>query len=159
MVNYNSGLEKLHNEGRQKTIASIEATIADIKDFEGDNAVITVKKIMESTGLSRSALYKEHALKVWNPKLWEERYVEKTKIEKKLEGKFSKDLDSLKKQLESALANAEKLEKRNRKLQADLETEKKRREVKEIELDEQKQKNMRLLAECQRLEQIIHARN
>jgi len=124
MVIYNAGLEKLHNEGRKKTIEAIEAAIADIKDFEGDNAVITVKKIMESTGLSRSALYKEHALKVWNPKLWEERYVEKTRLEKTLEVKFSKDLASLQKQLESALADVEKLEKRNRKLQADLEKEK-----------------------------------
>ena len=159
MIKINKGIEKHQNEQRQKTIETINQAIQDIKDMEGENCFITAKKLQEYTNLSRSALYKEHALKVWNKKLWEERYVEKSRIEKKLEVKFSKEYEVLQKQIEDLNNQLIKFQKRTSKLEADLELEKKRREVKEVELDEYKEKNMKLLAECQRLENIVHLRS
>lgn len=159
MIKINKGIEKHQNELRQKTIETINQAIQDILDMEGENCFITAKKLQEYTNLSRSALYKEHALKIWNKKLWEERYVEKSRIEKKLEVKFSKEYEVLQKKIEDLNNQLIKFQKRTSKLEADLELEKKRREVKEVELDECKEKNMKLLAECQRLENIIHARS
>lgn len=159
MIKINKGIEKHQNEQRQKTIETINQAIQDIKDMEGENCFITARKLQEYTNLSRSALYKEHALKIWNKKLWEERYVEKSRIEKKLEVKFSQEYEVLQKQIEGLNNQLIKYQKRFSKLEADLDLEKKRREVKEVELDESKEKNMKLLAECQRLENIIHVRS
>ncbi|OXS72077.1 DUF6262 family protein [Priestia filamentosa] len=155
----NKGLKKLQEEKRQGTINIIKSSIEDIHDYEGNSADITAKKLQEYTGLSRSALYKEHALKIWNPQLWEERYVEKTKVKKKLEVRYLKELEELQKEINNAHKQINKLEKKNLKLENDLEIERKRREVKEIEIEEIKEKNMKLLAECQRLAQIIHVHN
>lgn len=157
MNKYNNGIKEHHDTKREETIQTIEDAIQRIKDFEGENAIITAKKLVEETGLSRSALYKQHALKVWNPKLWEEKYVEKSKIEIKLESKYSNELEALQKQVEILTNKLNRLEMRNEKLQKDLETEKKRREVKGIEYEEERAKNMRLLGELQRLQGLQHS--
>ncbi|MCY9005720.1 DUF6262 family protein [Peribacillus frigoritolerans] len=143
---------------RAETLKQIENAINDIKDFEGENADITAKKLQEQTNLSRSVLYKEHTLKVWNVNLWEERYVEKSKVEKKLENKYSKDFEVIYKQIEELNEKILNLQKKNRFLDKALEKEKKRREVREMDLEDEKIKNQKLLAELQRLENELNAR-
>ena len=158
MSEINEGIKKHQEQKRKETIKLIENAIKDIKDFEGEFASINVKKLQEYTNLSRSALYKEHALKVWNPHLWEERYITKSKAHQKLEMKFSKDYDLLNKEIEKLNHKILAANKKITKLENDLLIEKKRREVKEIEIEEYKEKNMKLLAECQKLQNQLHLR-
>ena len=158
MARYNEKLIEHQKKLREETIRLIEAAIQGIKDFEGENADITAKKLQEQTKLSRSALYKEHAVKIWNCKLWEERYVEKTRVEKKLETKYSKDLEVLHKQIKELNETIYKLQKKYKILEKTLEKEKKRTEVREMDLQDEKRKNQKLLAELQRLENELNAR-
>ncbi|PRS35655.1 hypothetical protein C6W19_17580 [Bacillus sp. RJGP41] len=158
MARYNERLREHQNKMRAETLKQIENAINDIKDFEGENADITAKKLQEQTNLSRSVLYKEHTLKVWNIKLWEERYVEKSRVEKKLENKYSKDFEVLFKQIEELNEKILNHQKKNRLLDEALEKEKKRREVREMDLEDEKIKNQKLLAELQRVENELNAR-
>ncbi|MFP7479654.1 DUF6262 family protein [Terribacillus saccharophilus] len=156
MIKINKGIEKYQHERRQNTIDIINQAIQDIKDFEGENSPVTAKKLQSYTDLSRSALYKEHTLKVWNKNLWEERYTEKSRAEKKLEVKYSKEHGVLKNLIDELNRQIINIQKKKNKLEDELEIERKRREVKEIELGELKEKNMKLLAECQRLHDLVH---
>jgi tRNA G10 N-methylase Trm11 len=156
---YNEGLKEHHNKRRQETLVKLQTALDTIESLEGEKAVITAHKILQYTDLSRLTLYKEHVLKIWNPQLWEERYIKKSKIEKKLEVKYSNEVNDLMKQIEDLNKQLVKAQKMNEKLKSDFEKEKKRREVKEIELEESIFKHKRLLAECQRLQTLIEARS
>ncbi len=155
MARYNEGLKGHQGNLREETIKLIRDAI----DRLGENAQITAIKLQKETNLSRSVLYKEHALKIWNPKLWEERYIEKSRIEKKLETKYLKDFRLLSKEIEELNGQIAKLQQKNKKLEVDLEKEKKRREVREMDYDDEKKKNQRLLAELQKLENELHTRS
>lgn len=71
-------------------------------------------------------------------------------------GLLSKGYDVLNEEIEKLNQIVLKANKKISKLENDLILEKKRREVKEIELDEYREKNRKLLAECQRLQNQLH---
>ncbi|MDF9615523.1 hypothetical protein P5763_26370 [Bacillus cereus] len=159
MKKYNTSLQNLHASKRKETIDEINNAIETIELLEGPNAIITAKKILQYTNLSRSALYKEHALKIWNYKLWENKYAKTNKIETGIKQKHqenSEHFQEITKQLVSELQQQKNL---NRKLQTSLENEKKRREVKELEIEELQIKHRRLLGECQRISDILYIKS
>ncbi|MEH7547751.1 hypothetical protein [Neobacillus vireti] len=150
-MRYNDRLKELHEQKRIETINQIEYAIDTIKALEGDNAAITALKICNYSGLSRAALYKEHALKIWNPVLWSERYEKKTKIEEKLKGKFEEDIKTLKEEINTLNNELLRTKSKLNKVALELEDEKKRSHVYKLDAEELKLTNKKLLGECQRL--------
>ncbi|WP_078410717.1 hypothetical protein [Priestia abyssalis] len=159
MSRYNEGIKEHQNKRRQETLDKLQTALDTIESIEGATAIITAHKILKYTDLSRPTLYKEHVLKIWNPELWEERYAKKSRAEKKLEVKYSKEINDLMKQIEDLNKQLLKAHRMNEKLKNDLEKEKKRREVKEMELEEAILKHKRLLAECQTLQTLLDAKS
>ncbi|TKI15432.1 hypothetical protein FC696_05710 [Bacillus wiedmannii] len=159
MKKYNTSLQNLHASKRKETIDEINNAIETIELLEGPNAIITAKKILQYTNLSRSALYKEHALKIWNYKLWEKKYTKTNKIETKIKQKHQENLEHLQEVTKQLVAELQQQKNANRKLQASLKNEKKRREIKEIEIEELQIKHRRLLGECQRISDILYIKS
>ena len=159
-MSYNESLQNVHGNYRDDTIDKLNNAIKTIKTFEGENTIITAKKIVDNSDLSRSVLYKPHALKVWNPTLWEEKYREKTQIEIKLEKNYGKNVEILNKDIDKLNKDNLKLEKQLSKLKDQLKNEKIRsaiykQDYEEVKL-EMKQQRESLLGECQRLNNLLH---
>lgn len=152
-------MQNLHASKRKETIDEINNAIETIELLEGPNAIITAKKILQYTNLSRSALYKEHALKIWNYKLWEKKYTKTNKIETKIKQKHQENLEHLQEVTKQLVAELQQQKNANIKLQASLKNEKKRREIKEIEFEELQIKHRRLLGECQRISDILYIKS
>ncbi|PEF66697.1 hypothetical protein [Bacillus cereus] len=159
MKKYNASLQKLHESKKTETIHEIQNAMDTIILLEGQNAMITAKKVLQYTTLSRSVLYKEHALKIWNYELWEEKYIQKNQIEMKLERKYKQDFNYFQKILKDLEIELHTIKKQNKKLQITLENEKKRREVRELDMEELKIKHQKVLTECQRLSDLIYAKS
>jgi hypothetical protein len=157
----NTGLLELHENKKNETIQQIKSAIETIRVLEGQEATVTAKKLVYFTELSRATLYKKHALKIWNPTLWENRYVKKIQIEMRLENKFKKDLQILQTEIESLSIENNKLKNHNKKLKSVLEIQKKRSEVYRYDIDELNSKHQKLLAECQNLHNklVMHGIN
>ncbi|QWH64076.1 hypothetical protein EXW39_28710 (plasmid) [Bacillus mycoides] len=159
MKKYNTSLQNLHASKRKETVDEINNAMETIELLEGSNAIITAKKILQYTNLSRSALYKEHALKIWNYTLWEKKYVKRNKLEARIEQKQLANLKYLQKTTKQITAKLYQQKKLNIKLKTALENEKKRREVKEIEIAELQNKHRKLLAECQRISDVLYTKS
>jgi chromosome segregation ATPase len=149
----------MHDEKRNETINQISKAIEIIKTLEGDNAIITPTKMMKYTNLSRSALYKAHALKIWNSELWEQRYVMKRKIGEMPEGAYKEYIEALESEIKEISEGLKKSQKLNGKVTEELEHQRKRADVYSYELEEIKVKHKKLLAECQRLNDILYAKS
>lgn len=139
-------------------IETIRRAIDTIKTFEGEKAVITAKKLMDNTDLSRSVLYKSHVLKEWNPVSWEKRYGNGVKWKAEYDVKFEKDSAHLLNKIEKLIKENERLQRSNLKLEESVQNERKRSDVYKLDCEELKVKNQKLLAECQRLQNQSFAR-
>lgn len=73
-MKYNQTLQKKHSEKREESVQEIIQAIEYIKSNEGNQAIITAAKLVLLTGKSRSLLYKNHVLRIWNVDLWRKRY-------------------------------------------------------------------------------------
>lgn len=156
-MRYNETLKQKHESLRQETIQSVQEAIEDIRATEGEHSPITAKKLLEYTELSRGTLYKEHVLKVWNYKLWEEKHVLRTKIEKQVRDTFNKDLESYSENLFRLETELEKANNKIKNLEKKLDKEKMKSIVYKDDLNEEKIKVEKALGECQRLHGILKA--
>lgn len=147
---YNPSLQKNHQESREKTIEELKNGIKIIKQFEGENAAITAKKIIENTSLSRPVLYKDHVLKEWNYELWEKRTLRKKAKAVNLD-KYNNDVKLLKNEIEKLNNELEKARNIITMLNKSIEKEKKRSEVYKMDFEELKEEKQKVIAESQRL--------
>lgn len=151
-MKYNDAIKERHENFRNDTVSQIEQAIETIKAFEGEQAVITAKKIVENSNLSRAVLYKEHSLKVWNAKLWRERFGDSKDVQRKMEKQFGEEAKSYEALIKSLEDELRKSELKNEALEIKLSNEQKRNDVYKLDTEELKEKNQKLLAECQRLQ-------
>lgn len=156
-MKYNDAIKERHENFRNDTVSQIEQAIETIKAFEGENAVITAKKILDNSSLSRSVLYKKHSLKIWNLTLWNERYGDDKEIRKKLEKEFEGEVQSFQEEIVLLKKKILNLEKQNVLLEEKLSNEQKRSEVYKMDVDDMKFKHQKLLAECQKLQNKLFA--
>lgn len=150
-MRYNESLKKRHESLRKQTIQVIQEAVEDIKGTEGDDAPITAKKLQDYTDLSRGTLYKEHVLKIWNYKLWEEKHVLRTKMEKDIKKKFDNDLKDYSEEIIRLNKELENANLKIRNLEEKLDKQKMRSTVYQDDIEELKIKNQKVLGECQRL--------
>ncbi|BBI34962.1 hypothetical protein [Cohnella abietis] len=69
-------LSQYQEKQRQESIKKLKKLIELIQVQEGQYAVLTLEKLLNYGGnqFYKSLLYKEHLLKIWNPRLWEHKY-------------------------------------------------------------------------------------
>lgn len=151
-MKYNETIKKIHENSRKSTIEQIKDAIELIKSFEGENAIITANKIINNSDLSRAVLYKEHALKEWNCDLWEGKFGSSKRQQSKSN---SKEFDELKNLVITLEKKNDKLELENKKCEDKFQKEKQRSEVYKMDIEDLKEKNKKLLAECQRLNSLL----
>lgn len=148
----NQNLKNKFELTREESAKTIQEAIEFIQANEGDNARLTALKISQVSGLSRSLLYKEHALKIWNEKLWEKRYgsssVALSETNNQMTDDLRTEIQTLKKRIDS-------LESQLVKSKEETEKEKKRKEVYLLDLEEQREINTKLRGEVLRLQQKI----
>lgn len=53
-------------EKRQESIEKVTWAIQTLQDLEGEDAIIRSEKIIEMTGLSKTAIYKPHLRTLWD---------------------------------------------------------------------------------------------
>jgi valyl-tRNA synthetase len=144
---------------RGETATQVMSAIRVIKAFEGEQASISAKKILDNSNLSRSVLYKDHILKIWNKELWEERHFKKTKIQKKVEEQYKSGVEELQKELEKVYKEFENQYIEVNKFKKKYTDEKKRAEVYLDDIDKLKEKMKKLRGEIFRLQSILDSHN
>ncbi|MED4475792.1 hypothetical protein [Oceanobacillus caeni] len=90
-------------------------------------------------------------LKIWNYKLWGEKHVLRTKIEKDIKKSFDKDLDICSEKIIQLNEKFEREKLRVRNIEKKLERQIMKTTVYQDDIDELKIKNQKILGECQRL--------
>ncbi|MCR6791547.1 DUF6262 family protein [Bacillus paranthracis] len=147
---YNLSLQEYHQQLRNNSIEELKKGIDVIRGFEGENTVITAKKLMENTSLSRPVLYKEHILKEWNYELWETRMLKKKARAVNL-SKYNNDIKNLKDEIKIFSDELKKARNTITIMNNKIEKERKRSEVYKMDIEELKEEKQKILAECQRL--------
>ncbi|MED3561908.1 DUF6262 family protein [Bacillus xiapuensis] len=147
---YTPELQNNHRQQRDYSIEELKKGIDVIKAFEGEDAVITAKKLVQNTSLSRSALYKDHILKEWNYDLWEARTLKRKAKAVNLR-KYNNDVNNLTDEIKKLNDELEKTRKMIAALNKIIEKERKRKEVYKMDIEDLKEEKEKILAECQRL--------
>lgn len=118
----NERLTEIQKKQKEATMKKVQDTIDFIKQNEGDFAVITLQKLLHYSGgqLYKSILYKEHVLKIWNPRKWEYKYgnrrVFKDYEYDKTVRNIRKEIEGIEKKLVDAESKNAKLRKENENL-------------------------------------------
>lgn len=150
-------LTEIQKQQREETIKKVQDVIDFIKLNEGDFAVITLQKLIHYSGgqLYKSILYKEHVLKIWNPRKWEYKYGNRRVFKDYEYDKnvklIRKEVEELEKKLSNAEANNAKLRTENEKIDA------KYKGVK-VMWEEERELNARLRGEILQLQSRLSAR-
>ncbi|TKJ05223.1 hypothetical protein FC702_11205, partial [Bacillus cereus] len=62
----NTGLMQYQEKKRKESIEKVKWAIQTLKDLEGEGVIIRPEKIIEMTGLSKTAIYKPHLRTIWD---------------------------------------------------------------------------------------------
>lgn len=116
----NDGCKEYQTETKQKTIVSVQNAIDRVKE---EGAIVTIKKLMEITGLARSTFSKEHVDEVLKKnkvcKYQNKVVIATEKNNSKLIEEFTKELERTNKIVTKLTQELEKQKERYVKLQAD----------------------------------------
>ncbi|WP_339207889.1 hypothetical protein MHH56_09510 [Paenibacillus sp. FSL K6-3182] len=153
----NEKLTEIQKQQREETVKKVQDVIEFIKLNEGDYAVLTLQKLIHYSGgqLYKSILYKEHVLKIWNPKKWEYKYG-KRRVFKDYE--YDKNVKLIRKEVEGLEQKLNDAESKNSKLRT--ENEKLNDKYKGIKVmwEEERELNARLRGEILQLQSRLSAR-
>lgn len=151
----NTGLMQYQEKKRQESIEKVKWAIQTLQDLEGEDIIIRPEKIIEITGLSKTAIYKPHLRTIWdlqwigpNPNL--DNMISKMHHNRKVV-ELEKEILRVNKQLEKAEIKITNLEKK-------LELETSRSRVFINEYEEQKKENEKLLYKYLKLLRGVHVR-
>lgn len=158
LLSYNKGLENYQKAQRSQTIEEVRNTITFIHQIEGEDAIITLKKMLDNSNLSRKVLYKEQVLKEWHPELWKKKY-EQNDSTNIINKQFEKNMQSLIEREQLLSKELQKAENTIQKLKTDLENERKRVAVYKLDLEKEYEDRQKLLNECQRLNDKLRMHN
>jgi chromosome segregation ATPase len=137
----------------EQLIEKVKSAIDFIRMNEGENAIITANKILLYSQMSRTVLYKNHVLRVWNEPLWNRRYGRKH--HKKY---VDKELKALQSENETLLQKMQKAEARIKKLETELEDGKALAKGQEVRLRRLEDENSILRGEKVKLISKLSAR-
>lgn len=140
---------------RQESIEKVKWAIQTLQDLEGKDIIIRPEKIIEITGLSKTAIYKPHLRKIWDlqwigPNPNPDNMISKMHHNRKVV-ELEKEILRVNKQLEKAEIKITNLEKK-------LELETSRSRVFINEYEEQKKENEKLLYKYLKLLRGLHVR-
>ncbi|MDR4984106.1 DUF6262 family protein [Bacillus cereus] len=151
----NTGLMQYQEKKRKESIEKVKWAIQTLKDLEGEGVIIRPEKIIEMTGLSKTAIYKRHLRTIWDQQ-WigapshSDNMISNMQHNRKVIG-LEKEVQSVNKQLEKA-------EKKISNLKKKLELETSRSRVFINEYEEQKKENEKLLYKYLKLLRALHVR-
>ncbi|HHL0974577.1 TPA: DUF6262 family protein [Bacillus cereus] len=151
----NTGLIQYQEKKRKESIEKVKWAIQTLKDLEGEGVIIRPEKIIEMTGLSKTAMYKPHLRMLWD-RQWigatshSDNMISKVQHNRKVVG-LEKEVQNVNKQLEKAEKNISNLKKK-------LELETSRSRVFINEYEEQKKENEKLLYKYLKLLRVLHVR-
>lgn len=150
-------LSEKQKQQKEETLKKVNDIIDFIKKNEGDFAVITLQKMINySDGqLYKSILYKEHVLKLWNPRKWEYKYG-KRKVFKELY--HDKDIKSIRKEIEGLEKKLHDAENKNAKLRVENENLTIKYKSAQLFWEEEKEKNEKLRGAIIQLQSRLTAR-
>ncbi|MFE6706352.1 DUF6262 family protein [Bacillus thuringiensis] len=151
----NTGLMQYQEQKRHESIEKVRWAIRTLKDLEGESVIIRPEKIIEMTGLSKTAIYKPHLRTIWDqqwvgPPSHSDNMISKIQYNKKV-AELEKEVQRINKQLEKAETKMNNLEKK-------LELETSRSRVFINEYEEQKKENEKLLYKYLKLLRVLHVR-
>ncbi|ALC52353.1 hypothetical protein CN899_21915 [Bacillus thuringiensis] len=151
----NTGLMQYQEKKRQESIEKVRWAIQTLKDLEGESVIIRPEKIIEMTGLSKTAIYKPHLRTIWDqqwigPPVNSDNMISKIQHNKKV-AELEKEVQCINKQLDKAETKMNNLEKK-------LELETSRSRVFINEYEEQKKENEKLLYKYLKLLRVLHVR-
>ena len=129
--NINNGIIKFQKEKREETKKIIEDAITTLNDL---GKKVTVAKLVEITGLSRSTFYKEGIRELWDKKYKSRKIKIKNKIKdnkeiEKLLEEITKEKENIYNKYLKALERKEEIEIRNKNLQEKFDEEKRKNEI------------------------------
>ncbi|MDA1774253.1 DUF6262 family protein [Bacillus cereus] len=151
----NTGLMQYQEKKRHESIEKVRWAIQTLKDLEGESVIIRPEKIIEMTGLSKTAIYKPHLRMIWDqqwigPHSNSDNMISKIQHNKKV-AELEKEVQRINKQLEKNETKMNNLEKK-------LELETSRSRVFINEYEEQKKENEKLLYKYLKLLRVLHVR-
>ncbi|MGX5478485.1 DUF6262 family protein [Bacillus thuringiensis] len=147
----NTGLMQYQEKKRHESIEKVRWAIQTLKDLEGESVIIRPEKIIDMTGLSKTAMYKPHLRMIWvGPPSHSDNMISKIQHNKKV-AELEKEVQRINKQLEKAETKMNNLEKK-------LELETSRSRVFINEYEEQKKENEKLLYKYLKLLRVLHVR-
>ncbi|HDW3057607.1 MULTISPECIES: DUF6262 family protein [Bacillus] len=151
----NTGLMQYQEKKRHESIEKVRWAIQTLKDLEGESVIVRPEKIIDMTGLSKTAMYKPHLRMIWDqqwvgPPSHSDNMISKIQHNKKV-AELEKEVQRINKQLEKAETKMNNLEKK-------LELETSRSRVFINEYEEQKKENEKLLYKYLKLLRVLHVR-
>ncbi|PEL47298.1 DUF6262 family protein [Bacillus toyonensis] len=151
----NTGLMQYQEKKRHESIEKVRWAIQTLKDLEGESVVIRPEKIIEMTGLSKTAIYKPHLRTIWD-KQWIGLPSHSDNMISKMQ--HNRKVVELEKEVQRANKQLEKAETKISNLQKKLELETSRSRVFINEYGEQKKENEKLLYKYLKLLRVLHVR-
>lgn len=151
----NTGLMQYQEKKRQESIKKVKWAIQTLQDLEGEGAIVRPEKIIEMTGLSKTAIYKPHLRTLWDQQ-WIGPNIDFNNMISKMQ--HNRKVVELEKEVERINKQLEKAERKMTNLQEKLELETSRSRVFINEYEEQKKENEKLLYKYLKLLRALHVR-
>ncbi|MEK4838592.1 DUF6262 family protein [Bacillus sp. FSL L8-0152] len=151
----NTGLMQYQEKKRKESIEKVKWAIQTLKDLEGEGVIIRPEKIIEMTGLSKTAIYKPHLRTIWDQQ-WIGPVSHSDKMISKMQ--YNREIVELEKEVERINKKLEKATTKMINLQEKLELEISRSRVFINEYEEQKKENEKLLYKYLKLLRVLHVR-
>ncbi|OTX29254.1 hypothetical protein BK709_08765 [Bacillus thuringiensis serovar shandongiensis] len=151
----NTGLMQYQEKKRKESIEKVKWAIQTLKDLEGEAVIIRSEKIIEMTGLSKTAIYKPHLRTLWDQQ-WVEPNSNPDNMISKMQ--YNRRVVELEKEIQRANKQLEKADTKMTNLQKKLELETSRSRVFINDYEEQKKENEKLLYKYLKLLRVLHVR-
>ncbi|MDM5428408.1 DUF6262 family protein [Bacillus mycoides] len=151
----NTGLMQYQEKKRKESIEKVKWAIQTLKDLEGEGVIIRPEKIIEMTGLSKTAIYKPHLRTIWDQQ-WIGPASHSDKMISKMQ--HNREIIELEKEVQRINKKLEKATIKMLNLQEKLELEISRSRVFINEYEEQKKENEKLLYKYLNLLRALHVR-
>ncbi|PFM63722.1 hypothetical protein COJ48_14240 [Bacillus cereus] len=152
----NIGLMQYQEKKRKESIEKVKWAIQTLKDLEGEGVIIRPEKIIEMTGLSKTAIYKPHLRTIWDQQWISSNFgLDNNMISKMY---HNKKVVELEKEIQRVNKQLEKAETKMSNLQKKLELETSRSRVFINEYEEQKKENEKILYKYLKLLRVLHVR-
>ncbi|HDR4590235.1 TPA: hypothetical protein QCR33_001025 [Bacillus cereus] len=151
----NTGLMQYQEKKRKESIEKVKWAIQTLKDLEGEGVIIRPEKIIEMTGLSKTAIYKSHLRTIWDQQ-WIRPVSHSNKMISKMQ--YNREIVELEKEVQRINKKLEKATTKMLNLQEKLELEISRSRVFINEYEEQKKENEKLLYKYLKVLRALHVR-